>query len=380
MPIGRGPGGRSPGIDGGPCMHSHVRGRIDHTQPRCVGDHVVPLARSLKLKQRRNMSVAPWLLDTSSPERWLGPTSRSSSRVRSRGGAGSARAVGTEIGRLQALNGEYAERLSESESRANARVERRRWRSSSARVVTAPARGAGHRQRGAGPSRGLRLGHRPKDDTYAKNKTTEADSYHTKVTHEADAEAARTCREGVTRASGVRLDVRPEADRLIAETMAHRAQVLKDLAERPRPRARPAPGAAGRSRRARRCHRSRLRDGVRSHGQPAGDRHHPDLLRVARPEHRGSGGGAGGRRLGGGVRERRPAKTRRTRVTAGARQRRTRPAPARPPPRTLRTLRPSAKESPAAASVADAPADPITAEVPVVSPVHDNGTAAPTPV
>jgi len=70
------------------------------------------------------MSVAPWFLDTSSPDE----VARANFPIVRRGFdpvevQAFARAVGTEIGRLQALNGEYAERLSESESRANSRVD-----------------------------------------------------------------------------------------------------------------------------------------------------------------------------------------------------------------------------------------------------------------
>ena len=180
------------------------------------------------------MSVAPWFLDTSSPDE----VARANFPIVRRGFdpvevQAFARAVGTEIGRLQALNGEYAERLSESESRANARVDETtvaQFLGEESSRLLLVARDTANEVRGRAEDyasvtvRGA--------DTYAKNKTTEADSYHTKVTHEADAEAARTRREARDEGERMRLDARREADRLIAETMAHRAQVLKDLAER----------------------------------------------------------------------------------------------------------------------------------------------------
>ncbi|HEX6787488.1 MAG TPA: DivIVA domain-containing protein, partial [Acidimicrobiales bacterium] len=70
------------------------------------------------------MSVAPWFLDTSSPDE----VARANFPIVRRGFdpvevQAFARAVGTEIARLQALNSEYNERMSEAESRANARVD-----------------------------------------------------------------------------------------------------------------------------------------------------------------------------------------------------------------------------------------------------------------
>jgi hypothetical protein len=78
------------------------------------------------------------------------------------------------------------------------------------------------------------------------------------------------------------------------------------------------------------------------------------------------------------TRERRPAKTRRTRAAASA------VAPPAGGGETAVTAEPPVATVVAEAAVADvapeAPADPHTAEVPVVSAVYDNGTAAPTPV
>jgi cell division septum initiation protein DivIVA len=187
-----------------------------------------------KLKQRRNMSVAPWFLDTSSPDE----VARANFPIVRRGFdpvevQAFARAVGTEIARLQALNSEYGERMSEAESRANARVDETtvaQFLGEESSRLLLVARDTANEVRARAEDyanvtvRGA--------DTYAKNKTSEADAYHNKVTHEADAEAAKTRREAREDGERVRLEARREADRLIAETMAHRAQLLKDLTER----------------------------------------------------------------------------------------------------------------------------------------------------
>ena len=180
------------------------------------------------------MSVAPWFLDTSSPDE----VARANFPIVRRGFdpvevQAFARAVGTEIARLQALNSEYGERMSEAESRANARVDETtvaQFLGEESSRLLLVARDTANEVRARAEDyanvtvRGA--------DTYAKNKTTEADAYHNKVTHEADAEAARTRREAREDAERVRLETRREADRLVAETMAHRAQLLKDLTER----------------------------------------------------------------------------------------------------------------------------------------------------
>ena len=80
------------------------------------------------------------------------------------------------------------------------------------------------------------------------------------------------------------------------------------------------------------------------------------------------------------TRERRPTKARRTRAAAGTAT----AAAARAAGEAAAADVPATPAAPAEESSAAADAtggiDPITAEVPVVSPVHDNGTAAPTPV
>jgi cell division septum initiation protein DivIVA len=334
----------------------------------------------LKLKQGRHMSVAPWFLDTSSPDE----VARANFPIVRRGFdpvevQAFARAVGTEIGRLQALNGEYAERLTESESRANARVDETtvaQFLGEESSRLLLVARDTANEVRARAEDyasvtvRGA--------DTYAKNKTNEADSYHTKVTHEADAEAARTRREARDEGERTRLDARREADRLIAETMAHRAQVLKDLAER-RDRAlvQLRELLAGRDVLVEAIDHVRLTaSGLTSNLQEIVTT--PTSFVALDPSIEGPGEVQEEGASVAVTRERRPAKARRTRAAAGAAATGTADAaaasdaPAAPAP--------PARESPAGVSTADAPVDPITAEVPVISLVHDNGTAAPTPV
>ena len=180
------------------------------------------------------MSVAPWFLDTSSPDE----VARANFPVVRRGFdpvevQAFARAVGTEIARLQALNSEYGERMAEAESRASARVDETTvaeflGEESSRLLLVARDTANEVRSRAEDYANVTVRG----ADTYAKNKTTEADSYHAKVTHEADSEAARTRREAREEGERTRLEARRDADRLIAETMAHRALLLKDLSER----------------------------------------------------------------------------------------------------------------------------------------------------
>ena len=180
------------------------------------------------------MSVAPWFLDTSSPDE----VARANFPVVRRGFdpvevQAFSRAVGTEIARLQALNSEYSERMAEAESRASARVDETTvaeflGEESSRLLMVARDTANEVRSRAEDYANVTVRG----ADTYAKNKTTEADSYHAKVTHEADAEAAKVRREAREEGERTRLEARRDADRLIAETMAHRALLLKDLSER----------------------------------------------------------------------------------------------------------------------------------------------------
>jgi hypothetical protein len=150
-----------------------------------------------KLTQRRNMSVAPWFLDTSSPDE----VARANFPIVRRGFdpvevQAFARAVGTEIARLQALNSEYASGCPRPSRGPNARVDETtvaQFLGEESSRLLLVARDTANEVRARAEDyanvtvRGA--------DTYAKNKTTEADAYHNKVTHEADAEAARTRRE-----------------------------------------------------------------------------------------------------------------------------------------------------------------------------------------
>ncbi len=180
------------------------------------------------------MSVAPWFLDTSSPDE----VARANFPVVRRGFdpvevQAFSRAVGTEIARLQALNSEYGERMAEAESRASARVDETTvaeflGEESSRLLLVARDTANEVRSRAEDYANVTVRG----ADTYAKNKTTEADAYHAKVTHEADAAAAKARREAREEGERTRLEARRDADRLIAETMAHRALLLKDLSER----------------------------------------------------------------------------------------------------------------------------------------------------
>jgi cell division septum initiation protein DivIVA len=319
------------------------------------------------------MSVAPWFLDTSSPDE----VARANFPIVRRGFdpvevQAFARAVGTEIGRLQALNSEYVERLAESESRANARVDETtvaQFLGEESSRLLLVARDTANEVRARAEDyasvtvRGA--------DTYAKNKTTEADSYHTKVTHEADAEAARTRREARDEGERMRLEARREADRLIAETMAHRAQVLKDLAER-RDRAlvQLRELLAGRDMLVEAIEHVR----VTSSGLTANLQEivtTPTSFVSLDPSIEGPGEVQEEAASVSVTRERRPAKARRPRAAAAAPAGVTGEAPA--PAAATAEAQPTVTE-------AAAPADPITAEVPVVAAVHDNGTAAPTPV
>ena len=180
------------------------------------------------------MTVAPWFLDTSSPDE----VARANFPIVRRGFdpvevQAFARAVGTEIARLQSINSEYGERMAEAETRASARVDETTvaeflGEESSRLLLVARDTANEVRARAEDYANVTVRG----ADAYAKNKTTEADAYHTKVTQETDVEAARTRREAREEGERTRLDARREADRLIAETMAHRAQLLKDLSER----------------------------------------------------------------------------------------------------------------------------------------------------
>jgi len=331
------------------------------------------------------MSVAPWFLDTSSPDE----VARANFPIVRRGFdpvevQAFARAVGTEIGRLQALNSEYVERLAESESRANARVDETtvaQFLGEESSRLLLVARDTANEVRARAEDyaavtvRGA--------DTYAKNKTTEADSYHTKVTHEADAEAARTRREARDDGERMRLEARREADRLISETMAHRAQVLKDLTER-RDRAlvQLRDLLAGRDMLVEAIENVRITSaGLTANLQEIVTT--PTSFVALDPSIEGPGEVQEEGASVAVTRERRPAKTRRTRPAAPAAA-----APAVAGPaggsETAVTAEPPVAtvvaEAAAAEVAPEAPADPVTAEVPVVSAVHDNGTAAPTPV
>jgi hypothetical protein len=166
----------------------------------------------------------------------------------------------------------------------------------------------------------------------------------------------------------MRLEARREADRLIAETMAHRAQVLKDLAER-RDRAlvQLRELLAGRDVLVEAIDHVRVTaSGLTANLQEIVTT--PTSFVALDPSIEGPGEV---QEEGASVtvtRERRPAKARRTRAAAAAGSGET-GAPDAP----AAEARPAAVEAPA-------PVDPITAEVPVVTAVHDNGTAAPTPV
>jgi cell division septum initiation protein DivIVA len=341
---------------------------------------VVPLAGSLKLKQGRNMSVAPWFLDTSSPDE----VARANFPIVRRGFdpvevQAFARAVGTEIGRLQALNSEYVDRLAESESRANARVDETtvaQFLGEESSRLLLVARDTANEVRARAEDyasvtvRGA--------DTYAKNKTTEADGYHTKVTHEADADAARTRREARDDGERMRLEARREADRLIAETMAHRSQLLKDLTER-RDRAliQLRELLAGRDMLVEAIEHVR----VTSSGLTANLQEivtTPTSFVALDPSIEGPGEVQEEGASVAVTRERRPAKARRTRAAAAAAAG---VSGAGEPAATPDAAAAAAvAESPDAENAAEAPADPVTAEVPAVSAVNDNGTAAPTPV
>jgi cell division septum initiation protein DivIVA len=180
------------------------------------------------------MSTAPWFLDTSSPDE----VARANFPIVRRGFdpvevQAFARAIGTEIARLQALNAEYGERMAEAESRANAKVDETTVAEflgeESSRLLLA-ARDTANEVRVRAEDyanvtvRGA--------DTYAKNRTAEADAYHLKVTQEADQDAARTRREARDDAERARAEAKRDAEQLIAETMAHRAQLLTDLTAR----------------------------------------------------------------------------------------------------------------------------------------------------
>jgi cell division septum initiation protein DivIVA len=188
----------------------------------------------LQLKHGRHMSAAPWFLDTSSPDE----VARANFPIVRRGFdpvevQAFARAIGTEIARLQALNTDYSERMAEAEARANARVDETTVAEflgeESSRLLLV-ARDTANEVRARAEEyanvtvRGA--------DTYAKNKGNEADAYQARVTREADQVAARTRREAREDAERTRGDANREAARLIAETMAHRAQLLTDLTRR----------------------------------------------------------------------------------------------------------------------------------------------------
>jgi cell division septum initiation protein DivIVA len=180
------------------------------------------------------MSTAPWFLDTSSPDE----VARANFPIVRRGFdpvevQAFARAIGTEIARLQALNAEYGERMAEAESRANAKVDETTvaeflGEESSRLLLVARDTANEVRVRAEDYANVTVRG----ADTYAKNRTAEADAYHLKVTREADQDAARTRREARDDADRARAEAKRDAEQLIAETMAHRAQLLTDLTAR----------------------------------------------------------------------------------------------------------------------------------------------------
>ena len=342
------------------------------------------------------MSVAPWFLDTSSPDE----VARANFPIVRRGFdpvevQAFARAVGTEIARLQALNSEYGERMSEAESRANARVDETtvaQFLGEESSRLLLVARDTANEVRARAEDyanvtvRGA--------DTYAKNKTTEADAYHNKVTHEADAEAARTRREAREDGERVRLEARREADRLIAETMAHRAQLLKDLTERrDHGLAQLRDLLAGRDLLVEAIEQVRMTSaGLTANLQEIVTT--PTSFVSLDPAIEGPGDVLEDGASVAVSRERRPVKARRTRPATGAEGATPAPpnggaAPARtgaPAPRTTAAPAAAAVAAPAVTTPAAAAApathvdvalDPITAEVPIIT--ADNGVGAASP-
>ena len=320
------------------------------------------------------MSVAPWFLDTSSPDE----VARANFPIVRRGFdpvevQAFARAVGTEIARLQALNTEYAERMSEAESRAIARVDETtvaQFLGEESSRLLLVARDTANEVRARAEDyanvtvRGA--------DTYGKNKTSEADSYHTNVTQEADAAAAKTRREARDEGERTRLEARREADRLIAETMAHRAQLLKDLTDR-RDRAlvQLSELLGGRDILVGAIEQVRLTaTGLTANLQEISTA--PTSFVSLDPAIEGPGSVQEEDASVAVTRERRPAKSRRARPASAA------TAVAEPAPAAV-----DADASPSTDAATDQPAagDPITAEVPVITPdLQDNGAEAPSPV
>jgi cell division septum initiation protein DivIVA len=334
------------------------------------------------------MSVAPWFLDTSSPDE----VARANFPIVRRGFdpvevQAFARAVGTEIARLQALNAEYGERMSDAESRASARVDETtvaQFLGEEASRLLLVARDTANEVRAKAEDyanvtvRGA--------DTYNKNKTSEADAYHQKVTREADAEAAKTRREAREDGERTRLEARREADRLIAETMAHRAQLLKDLTERrDRALAQLRDLLAGRDVLVEAIEHVRTTSaGLTANLQEIVTT--PTSFVSLDPAIEGPGDVQEEGASQTVSRERRPVKARRTRPANGAEgavpgaaaASGEAPAPARTGGPALKPAAAAATAARTAAPVA-APAaiDPITAEVPVIT--ADNGVGAPTP-
>ena len=328
------------------------------------------------------MSVAPWFLDTSSPDE----VARANFPIVRRGFdpvevQAFARAVGTEIARLQALNAEYGERMSDAESRASARVDETtvaQFLGEEASRLLLVARDTANEVRAKAEDyanvtvRGA--------DTYNKNKTSEADAYHQKVTREADAEAAKTRREAREDGERTRLEARREADRLIAETMAHRAQLLKDLTER-RDRAlgQLRDLLAGRDVLVEAIEHVRTTSaGLTANLQEIVTT--PTSFVSLDPSIEGPGDVQEDGASQTVSRERRPVKARRTRPANGA-EGAVPGAAAANGDAPARTDAPAAKPAAAAATAvptaAPAAIDPITAEVPVIT--ADNGVGAPTP-
>ena len=180
------------------------------------------------------MSAGPWFLDTSSPDE----VARANFPIVRRGFdpvevQAFAQAVGNEIARLQALNNEYAERLTEAETRASARVDETTVAEflgeESSRLLLVARDTANEVRARAEEYANVTV---RSADNNAKNKTAEADAYHAKITRDADDEAARTRRSARADAERTGADAQRETERLIAETMAHRAQLLNDLTQR----------------------------------------------------------------------------------------------------------------------------------------------------
>jgi cell division septum initiation protein DivIVA len=328
------------------------------------------------------MSVAPWFLDTSSPDE----VARANFPIVRRGFdpvevQAFARAVGTEIARLQALNTEFGERMNDAEARANARVDETtvaQFLGEESSRLLLVARDTANEVRARAEDyanvtvRGA--------DTYAKNKTSEADAYHNKVTHEADAEAAKTRREAREDGERTRLEARKEADRLIAETMAHRAQVLNDLTER-RDLAltQLRELLAGRDVLVEAIEQVRLTaSGLTANLQEITTT--PTSFVSLDPAIEGPGEVQDEAASVAVTRERRPVKPRRTRPAAGT-DAATAPSAAAATPSNGDSATASPEDDPASPVAepgrAEAPADPITAEVPVVT--ADNAVAASSP-